>query len=408
MGAGKGYVMNWMSLRDILPLKEVVVHVDPDRFKQMMPEWPEYVRRDKLAAGSMCHKESGLLAELAQELAMDQSFNVWVDGSLRDFEWHSQKIREIRNRHPHYRIALFYVHASEATVRQRVKLRAARLGGRDVPEDVLKASLDAPAHTLRALTPIVDFVARILNEHEPVLEAFETVDTTGNWNRIADMFAFEPEPLTTHKNEGLGDRALSSTSLVRHSRSRANSSTSFSSFNSSERLDALAQQRALVTSQSPQDKGGYLSSGRTSPTSHLPAMMTQSSGDLNTKVVSSVVAGTGGGVSFVDNADDLRDLLQRCHRESRLLRTRCDDDARTIANLQAELALLRLRQAGNYEDRSTGLSPLQKTAIREEAPGHEDTKHEPKTSFFAKIAQHFFRCLQPNARERQHQTTRCC
>ena len=35
----------------------------------------------------MCHRESGLLAELAQELAIEQRQNVWVDGTLRDFEW---------------------------------------------------------------------------------------------------------------------------------------------------------------------------------------------------------------------------------------------------------------------------------------------------------------------------------
>lgn len=35
MGAGKGYCMNYMSQCDILPLRQIV-HIDPDRFKQMM------------------------------------------------------------------------------------------------------------------------------------------------------------------------------------------------------------------------------------------------------------------------------------------------------------------------------------------------------------------------------------
>lgn len=151
------------------------------------PEWNGYIRRDKASAGTMCHRESGFLAELAQELAMEQRQNVWVDGSLRDFEWSSRKLQEIRRRHPHYRVALIYVHASEDTVRQRVRTRAAR-DERDVPEVVLAASLAAPAQTLRALTPLVDFVARILNETEPVLEAFESVDTTGDWTKISEMF----------------------------------------------------------------------------------------------------------------------------------------------------------------------------------------------------------------------------
>ena len=167
MGAGKGWVMNWMSQRDILPLRRVV-HVDPDRFKRLMPEWPSYMSRDPKCAGTLCHRESGTLAELAQALAMDQRCHVWVDGSLRDFDWYAPKIASLRKQFPHYRIALFYIHASEATVRRRVETRAARGGGgeesRYIPEDVLAASLAAPALTLRALTPHVDFVARITNE----------------------------------------------------------------------------------------------------------------------------------------------------------------------------------------------------------------------------------------------------
>ena len=71
MGSGKGWVMSWMSQRDILPLRRIV-HVDPDRFKTMMPEWTGHVLKDAEAAGTRCHRESGLLAELAQEVAMRQ------------------------------------------------------------------------------------------------------------------------------------------------------------------------------------------------------------------------------------------------------------------------------------------------------------------------------------------------
>mmetsp|Transcript_19485 Transcript_19485/g.67574 ORF Transcript_19485/g.67574 Transcript_19485/m.67574 type:complete len:584 (+) Transcript_19485:122-1873(+) len=190
MGAGKGWVMNWMSQREILPLRRIV-HVDPDRFKQLMPEWPGYVRRDAASAGTRCHRESGTLAELAQELAMEQRVHVWVDGSLRDFDWYARKLENLRLRYPHYRTALFYVDADEELVRRRVATRAARGGERDVPEEVLAASLAAPANALRALTPHVDFIARIRNDDDgggPRLAAFETVDTSGDWAKIAREF----------------------------------------------------------------------------------------------------------------------------------------------------------------------------------------------------------------------------
>ena len=54
MGAGKGWVTNWMSQRDVLPLRRVV-HVDPDRFNGGC-EWPSY-DRDPKCAGTL--SESG-------------------------------------------------------------------------------------------------------------------------------------------------------------------------------------------------------------------------------------------------------------------------------------------------------------------------------------------------------------
>ena len=79
-------------------------------------------------------------------------------------------------------------------MRRRVETRAARGGGgeesRYIPEDVLAASLAAPALTLRALTPHVDFVARITNESndDPELEALEAVDSSGDWGAISRRF----------------------------------------------------------------------------------------------------------------------------------------------------------------------------------------------------------------------------
>merc|ERR1719387_2790954 len=53
MGVGKGYVLGWLSKHSYFPL-EGVVHVDPDQYKMMMPEWPHYVQKDKASAGSFC------------------------------------------------------------------------------------------------------------------------------------------------------------------------------------------------------------------------------------------------------------------------------------------------------------------------------------------------------------------
>jgi len=188
MGVGKGYCMNWMSKHGFFPL-ENIVHVDPDAFKMMMPEWPKYVKNNGDEAGTLCHMESSLMMEVAQYAAMDRRQNIWIDGSLRNADFYARVFEDIRVRYPHYRISIMYVFADEAIIRQRIEIRAERTG-RNVPESLIQASLGAMDKALNKLTPLCDFVARINNAGEvPVLSAFATIDTSGSWGVLQDRFA---------------------------------------------------------------------------------------------------------------------------------------------------------------------------------------------------------------------------
>eukprot|EP00301_Raphidiophrys_heterophryoidea_P014689 c23136_g1_i1.p1 GENE.c23136_g1_i1~~c23136_g1_i1.p1 ORF type:complete len:726 (-),score=154.13 c23136_g1_i1:13-2160(-) len=182
MGAGKGHVLSWMSEHGFLPL-EHVVHVDPDYFKTAMPEWRQYVERG-CEAGVLCHKESGYIAEIAQEVALRRKQNIWVDGSLRDHEWYSGVFDDIRERFPEYSIAIFYVHASEKAVRERINKRA-KITGRTIPERLIVDSLKSTSQSVSILTTKVDFVANILNEGaQPQLLAFESIDRSASFSTI--------------------------------------------------------------------------------------------------------------------------------------------------------------------------------------------------------------------------------
>ena len=46
------------------------------------------VRLDHASAGSLTHRESGMMAELAQEQALSEGKNIIIDGSLRDWKWY--------------------------------------------------------------------------------------------------------------------------------------------------------------------------------------------------------------------------------------------------------------------------------------------------------------------------------
>jgi hypothetical protein len=196
MAAGKGYCLTWMSQNGYFPL-ENIVHIDPDHFKSVMTEWPGYMDRarddNSIKPGSLTHMESCAMQEIAQEIALENSQNIWVDGSLKDGEWFKKVFADVRKRFGAYRIAIFNVAASEATVRARAKAREMKTG-RGIPEAELVESLKAPDSTLRVLMPLVDFVARIDNSDNsgssmPKLEAFESVDTSGDWNLIGNFFA---------------------------------------------------------------------------------------------------------------------------------------------------------------------------------------------------------------------------
>lgn len=193
MGVGKGFALGWMSSEGIFPL-ENIVHIDPDHFKLAMPEWQAYVeygRRlgDPSVPGSRCHRESCYLQEIALEESMRRYQNIWVDGSLRNAEWFGRVFKDVRERYPAYRIAIFQVNAPEAVVRQRVQARANRTG-RNIPDNVLQESIDAVERSVMTLSPHADFLANIDNSGAvPKLAYFSSIDRSGDWSLLQARFA---------------------------------------------------------------------------------------------------------------------------------------------------------------------------------------------------------------------------
>ena len=60
--------------------------------------------------------ETGYIAEIAVEAAMNAGRNIWIDGSLRDMEWHKQWFSSIRVKYPNYKIAIVYVSVSSVDI----------------------------------------------------------------------------------------------------------------------------------------------------------------------------------------------------------------------------------------------------------------------------------------------------
>jgi hypothetical protein len=177
MGAGKGYTMAWMSRNGIVSVPNLR-HIDPDVFRRRLPEWKYYVKLNQATAGSLTHLESSMIAEIAQAVALQKNMNIWIDGSLSDYDWFVTQLRRIRHLFPQYRIAVVHVAASERVIMQRCENRA-QTTGRVVPLEKIRFSLHASRETvLRVAPPFVDVVAMVENEgrepklvsinHEPV------------------------------------------------------------------------------------------------------------------------------------------------------------------------------------------------------------------------------------------------
>jgi hypothetical protein len=184
-----------MSATGILQL-ERISKIDPDAFKLKMPEWQVYQDNNKAdLAGSMTHAESSYVAEIAQHVAMKNSMDVWVDGSLRNWQWYEKELQRIRLHNPQYRIAIIVITAPDEMIDSNIKRRAVETG-RDIPKELRQASsIKEIGHGIVKLTHLVDLVASVCNSppakgdavSKPVLNFVSMVDRSGNWDLIREL-----------------------------------------------------------------------------------------------------------------------------------------------------------------------------------------------------------------------------
>jgi hypothetical protein len=189
MGAGKGFTLRWMSQSGVFPLEDVV-RIDMDHVKSAMPEWKNYVAAKKEMAGTQCHKESGYIAEICQEVSLRSRQNTCIDGSLQDYRWWGNWIKNVKNKYPWYKIAIFYVYCRDETVFQRAESRG-KVTGRYIPKDILAKAITNTRISVEKLSPLADFVVHIDNDGtSPKLNLFE--DRSGSFRAISERFRVKP------------------------------------------------------------------------------------------------------------------------------------------------------------------------------------------------------------------------
>lgn len=125
MGAGKSYTIRQLATKRRFPLHSFV-RIDYDAVRKHLPEFQLYIQQHPERAGEWTRKETGYIAELATQAALQRSHNVLVDGSLRDADWYRNYFRTLRRHHPRLRIGILHVTAPREAVFQRAEVCVGR------------------------------------------------------------------------------------------------------------------------------------------------------------------------------------------------------------------------------------------------------------------------------------------
>lgn len=161
MGAGKSYTMKQLHEKGMFPL-DAFVTVDPDTVRRHLPEFDLYVQQVPEKAGYRTRKESGMIAELLTEAALQRHQNVLVDGTLRNSTWYQEYFQNLRSRYPRLRIGILHVTAPREAVLERAMSRA-KVTGRVVPRDLLERTMLEVPKSIQILSKLVDFSVELNN-----------------------------------------------------------------------------------------------------------------------------------------------------------------------------------------------------------------------------------------------------
>ena len=138
--------------------------IDPDKFKDLIPEYLDLQQTNPENAATIVHQESGFLSEILFEVALQERLNVIKDGSMVDVAWHQQEIKRIREMYPAYQeIMIMYVTASWYQVAKRAYERG-QVTGRQINQAKLRKVYEQVPKSVEMLKPLVDRVIDVENE----------------------------------------------------------------------------------------------------------------------------------------------------------------------------------------------------------------------------------------------------
>lgn len=130
-GAGKGHTIRYLHSVGKIDLTNWV-HADPDKIRTQFPEYKTSLTEQQ----ENVSKEAGYIVELIEYYALENNYNIIVDGSLHDWVWHLEHFEMIKNVFHRFEIVVIFVLAHLETILQRNIKRCNEIS-RCVPETTI-------------------------------------------------------------------------------------------------------------------------------------------------------------------------------------------------------------------------------------------------------------------------------
>ncbi|MBH0777597.1 zeta toxin family protein [Nocardia bovistercoris] len=152
--SGKGFLVQLLLKSGVLP-RENVVHIDPDSFKEMIPEYRQIIAEGDHRASTMVQSESGEVYGAARNAAWERGLDVILEATMANAE---SGLRHFQRAHEAgHEVHFIAVTADPATAVTRNYERALQTG-RYVPTDVLLKTHKGAAEAFPVLAEAADRV----------------------------------------------------------------------------------------------------------------------------------------------------------------------------------------------------------------------------------------------------------
>ena len=165
-GAGKRHTIDDLVLDERLPLLGFI-SVDSDQIRRRLPEFDMYTQFHPELVDELTRKESGFIAEILVQAAVQLGRNVIFDGALKSTDWYLGLIDKLQKdpTTSQYKFGIFHITAPMDQIVARISRKSVDTG-RVIPQISTLHDIESIKHGYEVLKPHVNYTCEIRNGKE--------------------------------------------------------------------------------------------------------------------------------------------------------------------------------------------------------------------------------------------------